>query len=60
MTKGHDVEVRPCPFCGKIPEFWNESHGGRVYSMQCECGCELGWEMREEDILERWNRRVAT
>jgi len=60
MTKSHDVEIRPCPFCGGIPKLWDESHGSRVYSMQCACGCELGWEMSEEDILKRWNRRVIT
>ena len=29
-------KLKPCPFCGKLPEF--EYNGGTFYEFECSCG----------------------
>jgi len=67
------MKLKPCPFCGNIPEFKNiyENFGG--YSIQgfiitCQCGIKTenkiyGYDGKTEEDLknkltEIWNRRV--
>ncbi len=51
-------ELKPCPFCGEKPDFYNK-HILPV-CMSCEwCGCEgpSVYEFNEEKAIEEWNKR---
>ena len=61
-----EKELKPCPFCGKKPVTSNELFDGAYYcEVECET-CSYGMlsagyvkaEDAEDEIIERWNKRV--
>jgi len=67
------MKLKPCPFCGNIPEFKNVSENFGGYSINgfeiyCQCGIKTANKIysydgkTEEDLknklTEIWNRRV--
>jgi Lar family restriction alleviation protein len=58
------MKIKPCPWCGKIPELWDEedpySPGGPVvigYYIECsDCGLRMSDE-DEKKLIRRWNKR---
>lgn len=61
-----EKELKPCPFCGKEPVTSNELIDGAYYcTVDCDvCSfgmCSAGYvkaEDAEDEIIERWNKRV--
>lgn len=58
-------KMKPCPFCGGIPRIWDEEEnapGGPVvvdHYVDCKCGAKLwGFGDSEEELIERWNKRI--
>lgn len=58
------TKLKPCPFCGRIPEIWDEEEdapGGPVvvdHYMDCRCGLRLcGLGASKEDLIKSWNTR---
>ena len=49
-----DVEIKPCPFCGKQPKGGAD---GMAYSIRCiPCGVTL-LDVTWKGTVEKWNRR---
>jgi Lar family restriction alleviation protein len=56
-----EVELKPCPFCGKMPTLkteFNAREQPRYYYVACSCGATFTNADCESDAAERWNRRV--
>jgi hypothetical protein len=67
----HDRKMKPCPFCGKYPEFFkignNQVFGAKII---CKCGMsKIIWTFKyinqceanqyvKDTCLEWWNKRV--
>ena len=52
-------ELKPCPFCGNIPELevWNDGEDMN-YKVNCtHCFCQTYYEDSEEEAVQMWNRR---
>lgn len=59
---GTDANLKPCPFCGGMPEWvdLNETGGVRVAEMRMAIACSCGARMERTAMLltrEAWNRR---
>ena len=66
------TELKPCPFCGRVDKLIiDEVHQQRgdfvfrQYRVCCSaagdntgCGASCGYQMTEEEAIERWNRRA--
>lgn len=58
-----DIELKPCPFCGGEAKL-NKITGGKLFSrltgfyVKCKtCRTSTGCELKEEDVVEKWNTR---
>jgi len=65
-------ELKPCPFCGRVDKLIiDEVHQRmddiviRQYRVCCSaagdntgCGASCGYQLTEEEAIERWNRRA--
>lgn len=55
-------DVKPCPFCGHLPEVWQRPDGGWV--VNCEngnCDCVAGTAYHNEfrgHAVAAWNKRA--
>lgn len=58
-------EFLPCPFCGGIPSYHEESCGGHNdgnrWLVECKCGAQMsmGYWSSKEGSKELWNTRVG-
>ena len=59
------AELKPCPFCGKIPmlERFIDRFQRDKYDIECRCPyCEVQpmtpWYEEKNDAIEAWNRRA--
>jgi hypothetical protein len=53
------TELKPCPFCGSVPNIEQKLWGWMIYCTKCECvykNCNINPPMREETII-KWNTR---
>ncbi len=53
--------IKPCPFCGAIPELWQAAQSG-AYFVECTnetCGTNpmTNPSRYREDAIRKWNRR---
>lgn len=51
--------LKPCPFCGLMPEarkppLWGEK---QTYELYCTCGRATAWGYSPEEAEQRWNQR---
>jgi len=53
------TELKPCPFCGGKAKIYKYAGSDiRTRYIMCTC-CGMGTDrMREEEAIEKWNRRV--
>ena len=49
-------ELKPCPFCGKEPEYDNCDLGSGQW-IGCDCGAMVKSSYRSDEYLTRWNTR---
>lgn len=59
--KEKNVELKPCPFCGKTPTLkthFNACSKPRYYYVACSCGASFTSADCESDAVALWNRRV--
>lgn len=56
--------LRPCPFCGKVPDCIMENiefpHAGSAYDISCEVPCGT-WTITigsKAEAADKWNRRA--
>lgn len=50
------AELKPCPFCGRIPKIEECEHWG--YFIICECGIEQSELYKQKcDAVKHWNKR---
>lgn len=50
------AEIKPCPFCARIPEIvkWSKTN----YSIACKCGAESPRDSKSKNgAIKIWNRR---
>lgn len=51
-------ELKPCPFCGRIPKV--EDCGDNRYFVICKCGIAQDRLYGQKcDAVRRWNRRIV-
>ncbi|MBQ7220776.1 MAG: Lar family restriction alleviation protein [Synergistaceae bacterium] len=55
-----DEELKPCPFCGSIPEVCEAENDGELLKMVAclNCGVSTFASEDEAKVIEAWNRRV--
>lgn len=60
-TKRKKIDLKPCPFCGGVPEVTDlDGFGGGFFAIECtKCGVSTRWMRRRQDAVIRWNRRVS-
>lgn len=52
------MKLKPCPFCGRKGELWNNKLTYRLYGVICEeCDCMTPYFTTREEAIEAWNRR---
>lgn len=60
------TKLKPCPFCGEIPEittFWKEGPTFTAW-IDCDCGVQMRSsrshtrEEAVEEVAAKWNRRT--
>lgn len=53
-------ELKPCPFCGNIPELTVDNICDELnYQVSCtHCFARTYLETSEEEAVEQWNRRA--
>jgi len=53
------VELKPCPFCGEIPEyqFYNTNTDNEKHYIECDCGVEL-CDFAKNTLYKHWNTRA--
>lgn len=53
-------ELKPCPFCGKVPRLWGMSPLGPYYvsckNKKCKVFMDCAADTRE-DVVKMWNTR---
>jgi Lar family restriction alleviation protein len=57
----YKAELKPCPFCGKVPTLKTELNAcskPRYYYVACSCGATFTNADCEADAIAMWNRRV--
>lgn len=56
----HEIELKPCPFCGGDAEMRHGKHQGldTCYVGCLYCGARSDYEHGEENAAELWNGRV--
>lgn len=51
------AELKPCPFCGKIPRIQDCGHN-YGYFVTCKCGVEQSGLYKQKcDAVRHWNKR---
>lgn len=55
-----EVELKPCPFCGRMPVVANNIDSMRSLSfyVKCACGARFASALSESAAAEMWNRRA--
>lgn len=51
----NNVELKPCPFCGGVPELEQCGESFRIF---CGCCISTEWRTSKEAIANRWNTRT--
>ena len=59
-----ECELKPCPFCGKIPELVEWWDGGNGYYAGCSNeGCQIvpstNMGLSREEAIKAWNTRTV-
>ena len=60
MGDYQDVQLRPCPFCGRSGEYISIDGAGLLghkYTVSCDCGANIGLRTSKEQAVRDWNRR---
>lgn len=53
------AELKPCPFCGGIPEICGGGGEEGYFWVYCfSCGAEMKGDEIKEKAIEAWNRRA--
>ena len=53
------MEVKGCPFCGRMPELNVEKIANeRLYWITCKCGIEQKAYKTKIHAIKKWNRRT--
>lgn len=50
-------DLKPCPFCGYVPEFIPHINSPDEGYLHCSCGVETE-HMEKSVLLEIWNNRL--
>lgn len=53
----NDIKLKPCPFCGQIPEILGEETDEPIGVHCLHCDYELGYFDTVEEAAETWNTR---
>uniref|UniRef100_UPI003D487EB2 Lar family restriction alleviation protein n=1 Tax=Escherichia coli TaxID=562 RepID=UPI003D487EB2 len=52
------TDIKPCPFCGKKPDYWEDTHYQDRHVITCGwCGAEKRSEYGYDSVLRDWNTR---
>jgi len=52
-------ELKPCPFCGSEPRFWEGEYCGiSVVCSNDECAADTRTSFSRDEAIKRWNRRA--
>lgn len=51
-----NAELKPCPFCGYVPEVVAFNDEPRIYGVECNCGISFTGDTREM-VVDLWNLR---
>ena len=59
-----DIKLKSCPFCGShMVRIAKDKvrDGGYIYDVHCmNCGCGSPYRFTEEEVIEKWNKRVGS
>lgn len=53
----NDIKLKPCPFCGQIPEILGEETDEPIGVHCLHCDYELGYFDTVEEAADAWNTR---
>lgn len=52
------LEIKPCPFCGKEADYWEDNQYTDRHVIECgNCGATKRSEYGFDSVLRDWNRR---
>lgn len=56
-----ESELKPCPFCGDIPELFYDTSNNewRIECGSCWAAMTDGLDQGAETLVEEWNTRVS-